>query len=333
MCTDSLRPDGAVRAAVHVHATRTRSTPTGPCFSRAAPIRRSSISGLAFYEGASGSVVDYPTKYDGALFFVDYSRNCLGAILAGATACRTRARSSRSPAASQPRRPRRRARAATCTTSTTERRSRAADGYLIARSPAATATPDTGPGADHHPPRRVTLDEPDPDFQITDWDWDLDNDGGVDASTASRSTGTSTTAGRRTRSSSRCTAPAASRDTVVLTIDADNAPPGPDDHRPLDCDAPGCWTVGDTIIVHRHRDGRARTATSRLAARLERDHPPLPGGLPRAQHPRRSPGIDRSPSTRPTTSTRPTWSSAHRHRQRGDDRRRRRSSSQPETAT
>ena len=61
--------------------TRTRTpgslTPKGPCFPGAAD-QTSSITGLAFYEGASGSSVDYPNKYNGALFFVDYSRDCLG---------------------------------------------------------------------------------------------------------------------------------------------------------------------------------------------------------------------------------------------------------------
>ena len=55
-------------------------TPKGPCFPGSAD-QTSSISGLAFYEGASGASIDYPSKYDGALFFVDYSRDCLGAIL------------------------------------------------------------------------------------------------------------------------------------------------------------------------------------------------------------------------------------------------------------
>jgi glucose/arabinose dehydrogenase len=39
----------------------------------------SSITGLAFYTGSS-----YPSKYAGALFFADYSRNCAWAMLAGA---------------------------------------------------------------------------------------------------------------------------------------------------------------------------------------------------------------------------------------------------------
>ncbi len=66
-------------------STRTAAAPgfnpKGPCFA-GMPNQTSSITGLAFYEGATAGSLDYPAKYDGALFFVDYSRNCLGAILA-----------------------------------------------------------------------------------------------------------------------------------------------------------------------------------------------------------------------------------------------------------
>src|SRR4029450_3338221 len=44
------------------------------------PIGSSSISGLAFYtQGA------YPSQYRGALFFADYSRDCIWAMLPGAS--------------------------------------------------------------------------------------------------------------------------------------------------------------------------------------------------------------------------------------------------------
>ena len=42
------------------------------------PNGSTTIAGLAFYPGGS-----YPDKYDGALFFTDYSRNCLWALLDG----------------------------------------------------------------------------------------------------------------------------------------------------------------------------------------------------------------------------------------------------------
>jgi glucose/arabinose dehydrogenase len=43
------------------------------------PSGSASISGMAFYEGAS-----YPSPYDGALFFGDFSRNCIWAMMPGA---------------------------------------------------------------------------------------------------------------------------------------------------------------------------------------------------------------------------------------------------------
>src|SRR4029079_11859622 len=42
------------------------------------PTGSSSITGLAFYTGSS-----YPSKYRKALFFADYSRHCIWAMLAG----------------------------------------------------------------------------------------------------------------------------------------------------------------------------------------------------------------------------------------------------------
>jgi glucose/arabinose dehydrogenase len=41
----------------------------------------SSLSGLAFYQGGS-----YPTRYNGALFFADYSRKCIWALIGGSAA-------------------------------------------------------------------------------------------------------------------------------------------------------------------------------------------------------------------------------------------------------
>jgi len=45
------------------------------------PSGSSSISGMAFYPDSGGS---YPAAYSGALFFADYSRNCIWAMLKGA---------------------------------------------------------------------------------------------------------------------------------------------------------------------------------------------------------------------------------------------------------
>ena len=117
MCA-SLYAQGAT-APLYQYTHIGTLTPKGPCFPGSAD-QTSSISGLAFYEGASGGSVDYPSKYDGALFFVDYSRDCLGAILpqgqrhpgsGPGRADRQRDRQPRRPGDGDP--------AATCTTSTT----------------------------------------------------------------------------------------------------------------------------------------------------------------------------------------------------------------------
>jgi glucose/arabinose dehydrogenase len=50
------------------------------------PVGGSSVSGGAFYNGGSfrsGTVGNYPPKYDGALFFADYTRRCIWAMLKG----------------------------------------------------------------------------------------------------------------------------------------------------------------------------------------------------------------------------------------------------------
>ena len=53
---------------------------SGPVVSgETCPFGSSSISGLAFYQGGS-----YPSSYSGALFFADYSRDCIWAMRAGA---------------------------------------------------------------------------------------------------------------------------------------------------------------------------------------------------------------------------------------------------------
>jgi len=50
------------------------------------PVGGSSVSGGAFYNGGSfpGPVGTYPIRYDGALFFADYTRRCIWAMLKGA---------------------------------------------------------------------------------------------------------------------------------------------------------------------------------------------------------------------------------------------------------
>lgn len=85
MCTSLYNQANAVTAPLYAYSHKSALPPVGPCF---VPDQygnmSSSITGLAFYQGASGGSVAYPSTYQGALFFVDYSRNCLGVLLAGA---------------------------------------------------------------------------------------------------------------------------------------------------------------------------------------------------------------------------------------------------------
>ena len=66
--------------------SRRRSSPTTMgrrlCRGETCPTGSSSVSGLAFAFYSSGP---YPPEYDGALFFADYSRNCIWAMEQGGT--------------------------------------------------------------------------------------------------------------------------------------------------------------------------------------------------------------------------------------------------------
>jgi glucose/arabinose dehydrogenase len=82
MCAALYGQANAVTPPLYAYSHTNALSPTGPCFVGDVNGRMSSsISGLAFYEGASGASNAYPAKYDGALFFADYSRNCLGVLL------------------------------------------------------------------------------------------------------------------------------------------------------------------------------------------------------------------------------------------------------------
>ena len=78
------RRRGAVTRRTSPTATARRSSPA-----RAArPAARRSRAGVPFYGGGT-----YPAAYDGALFFADYSRNCIWVMLRGQRRCPTRRRS------------------------------------------------------------------------------------------------------------------------------------------------------------------------------------------------------------------------------------------------
>ena len=223
-------------------------TPKGPCFPGSAD-QTSSISGLAFYEGASGASIDYPSKYDGALFFVDYSRDCLGAILPQASGI---------PDAGQVEQV-----ASGIANPVDIVAGPGGDLYYVdhnggrvvrikyvnAPIARATANPDGGQA-----PISIHLDgststDPDPNFAIDGWDWDFYNDGSFDDS-GQQVDWQIDTPGQyqvklRVHSTSGLT------DTVTLNVDADNAAPVPVIGAPAPCADPDppCWSVGDTISV------------------------------------------------------------------------------------
>jgi PKD repeat protein/glucose/arabinose dehydrogenase len=73
LCEQLYSTPGAVTAPYYTYHHAERIVPGESC-----PTGSSSITGLAFYEGGS-----YPTAYNGALFFADFSRRCIWAMFAG----------------------------------------------------------------------------------------------------------------------------------------------------------------------------------------------------------------------------------------------------------
>ena len=83
MCNSLYAQANAVTTPLYAYSHLSSLTPTGPCFSPDVNGKMSSaVAGLAFYEGKSGTSLAYP-GYQGALFFADYARNCIGVLLPG----------------------------------------------------------------------------------------------------------------------------------------------------------------------------------------------------------------------------------------------------------
>ena len=251
MC-QALYGDGQ-NAPLYTYTHAANLTPKGPCFPGAAD-QTSSISGLAFYEGATGGSVDYPSKYDGALFFVDYSRDCLGAILPQGNGVPDPSKVEQIASGI--------ANPVDLVTGP------GGDLYYVdhqssgnvwrvkyVNSPIAraTATPNGGQA-----PITIHLDgstssEPDPDFQITDWDWDFDNNGGVDASGEQVDWNITTAATHQVKLTVHSSSGLS--DTVVLSIDTDNAAPVPIITRPARLRRARMLDRRPADHRHRYRDG------------------------------------------------------------------------------
>jgi uncharacterized repeat protein (TIGR01451 family) len=205
------------------------------------PTGSSSIAGLAFYPVGG----PFPDNYDGALFFADYSRDCIWVMFAGAGGLpdpSTRA-TFLAPAANP------------------VDLQVGPDGalyypdfdggtirriaYFSSNQPpiaTATATPANGPA-----PLQVAFDgtgSSDPEGQALTYAWDLDGDGQFDDSTASKPTYTYVQPGTYTAKLRVRDAQGASADSSAITITANNTPPT----ATITAPAVGTtWSVGDTI--------------------------------------------------------------------------------------
>src|SRR5215210_7545425 len=201
----------------------------------------SATSGMAFYQGGP-----FPDSYDGALFFADYSRDCIWAMQKGANGLPDPAKRSTFVAGA----------AAPVdlqigpngdlfyvdlTGGTIQRiRYSAANQPPIAR---AMANPTSGQA-----PLVVNFDaagSSDPEGDALSYAWDLDGDGAFDDSTAQKPTYTYTAAGDY-QVGLRVTDSKGATDTLdqPLTITAGNTPPSASINSPLSTTT---WKVGDTI--------------------------------------------------------------------------------------
>jgi glucose/arabinose dehydrogenase/PKD repeat protein len=228
----------AVTAPYHAYHHSARVVPNETC-----PTGSSSIAGLEFEFAAAQN--SYPAEYDNALFFADYSRDCIWAMLKGADGL---------PAPGQ-----------------------------IRTFVAGAANPvnlETGPGGDlfyvdfdggtirrihynlstNQPPVAVATATPttgqapltvnfngsgssDPDGDTITFAWDLDGDGAFDDSTAPQPTYTYTTQGSY-NVSLRVTDSHAASDTDTVTITVGNTAPTATILAPA---AGTTWQVGDVI--------------------------------------------------------------------------------------
>jgi glucose/arabinose dehydrogenase len=218
----------------HSAKVSTESCPTGS----------SSTAGVAFYEGGS-----YPAAYDGALFFADYSRDCIWVMFAGANGL-----------------PDPTTRAPFVDLATNPVGLEIGPGgdlfypdfdggtirqisFFSANQPptaSAVATPQTGDA-----PLTVSFDgtgSSDPDGDALSYAWDLDGDGQFDDAATAQASFTYTVAGSYT-ATLRVTDPAGSSDTDAVVIAVGNTPPT----VVIDAPTPGTrWRVGDVISFSGH---------------------------------------------------------------------------------
>ena len=229
------------------------------------PTGGSSISGVAFYTGST-----FPSQYSNAMFFSDYSRNCIWVMFPGADG-------TPDPATRQPFYP---------DANGPVDMQIGPDGALWwvslnadavrrvqsnnpnnAPTARATATPTSGPT-----PLTVAFDgstSSDPDGSALTYAWDLDGDGAYDDSTAQKPSFTYTTGGVYTVRL-RVTDPGGATGTTTLQINA-GTPPTATIDTPT---ASTTWKVDDVIgfTGHATASGGAALPASALSWTLVMQH-------------------------------------------------------------
>jgi glucose/arabinose dehydrogenase len=199
------------------------------------PSGSSSIAGLTFYSAGA-----YPTQYHGALFFADYSRDCIWAMLPNASGV---------PDPNQ-----RRTFVAAASNPVQLTIGPSGDLFYVdlnggrimriqykAPDAVATATPTSGAA-----PLTVTFSgtaSTDPDGQSLLFAWDLDNDGAYDDGSQSTAVYTYTAAGSVT-ARLRVTDTDGLTDTATVTINVSNGSPTASIAAPLSTQK---WQVGQQI--------------------------------------------------------------------------------------
>jgi PKD repeat protein len=238
ICENLYGTPGAVTAPYHAYHHSSRVVPNETC-----PTGSSSVAGLEFEFSAAQN--SYPAEYDDALFFADYSRDCIWAMLKGADG---------NPAPGQIR-----TFVAGAANPVNLETGPGGDLFYVdfdggtirriqffsANQPptaVAGATPTTGPA-----PLTVAFDgtgstDPDPGDTLS-YAWDLDGDGAYDDSTASQPTFTYTTQGSYS-ASLRVTDSHGASDTDSVTITVGNTAPTATILTPA---AGTTWKVDDVI--------------------------------------------------------------------------------------
>ena len=217
ICENLYSEPGAVLAPYFTYAHSAKVVPNETC-----PTGSSAIAGLSFY-----TVGPYPANYDGALFFADYSRDCIWAMHKGTNGLpnpatiTTFAAAAANPVDIQ-------------VSPSGELFYADLDGGTIRRiafvstnqPPLAVATANPTSGS---PPLQVNFDgsgSSDPDVgQTLSYAWDLDGDGQFDDASTVLATFTYTTSGTKI-ATLRVTDSSGMSDTdsVTITVSGNNAP-------------------------------------------------------------------------------------------------------------